>query len=463
MANIKEKIDNIRQAIFGKDVRESLASGLEEINKETEKTSKKQEDLETTFNDLIINAGNSNAEVVAARNGYATVGERLKSFDEQLDKRAKKGKYVYIVSKENGDFNSIQSAVDYLDNVDYPVTIKIMPGEYYESVHVGGNKFISLIGENKKDCIIRMDSGNYNDAPLEIQGQTLVKNLTLIHTHIDNNNPIDGLRGYALHADYSGEGIAEFENCKFISYQNAAAGCGLRQNQTLRFKNCEFYSYTPKESSMLKNGAFFCHNAVESGVKGQRLEMFECFILSQNGFCMYINDANISVGNGEGNEMIARFINNTCYSETLYTQDVINKENITDNRRISGNIYLSNDSHGNNTTILNKNFNWWYYPELLSGVQNFGSGITPLKYCKNESGNVTIHGVLKNCSAQLVIANLPEGFRPNNNLIFPIVSNNSNGETKLGTVWIYRNGDIKLVDNVGDGFISININYQADE
>ena len=85
MANIKEKIDNIRQAIFGKDVRESLASGLEEVNGESERTSEKQKKLETTFNDLIINAGNSNAEIVAARKGHETVGERLDNFDSQLD------------------------------------------------------------------------------------------------------------------------------------------------------------------------------------------------------------------------------------------------------------------------------------------------------------------------------------------------------------------------------------------
>ena len=42
MANIAQKVALIRQAIFGKDVRESIASGLEAMNTETENTTARQ-------------------------------------------------------------------------------------------------------------------------------------------------------------------------------------------------------------------------------------------------------------------------------------------------------------------------------------------------------------------------------------------------------------------------------------
>ena len=42
MANIAQKVASIRQAIFGKDVRESIASGIEAINSEIESTTAKQ-------------------------------------------------------------------------------------------------------------------------------------------------------------------------------------------------------------------------------------------------------------------------------------------------------------------------------------------------------------------------------------------------------------------------------------
>ena len=85
MASIQEHLDKIKNAVFGKDVRQSIHDGLHEINQETESTSKKQEKLERTFDDLIINAGNSNAEVAAARNGFETLGKRLDGVDSQLD------------------------------------------------------------------------------------------------------------------------------------------------------------------------------------------------------------------------------------------------------------------------------------------------------------------------------------------------------------------------------------------
>lgn len=94
MASIQEHLDKIKNAIFGKDVRQSIHDGLNKINQETESTSKKQEKLERTFDDLIINAGNSNAEVAAARNGFETLGKRLDGVDSQLDTYAKKD-YTY--------------------------------------------------------------------------------------------------------------------------------------------------------------------------------------------------------------------------------------------------------------------------------------------------------------------------------------------------------------------------------
>lgn len=90
MASIQEHLDKIKNAILGKDVRQSIHDGLNKINQETESTSKKQEKLERTFDDIIINAGNSNAEVAAARNGFETLGKRLDGVDSQLDNNVRK-------------------------------------------------------------------------------------------------------------------------------------------------------------------------------------------------------------------------------------------------------------------------------------------------------------------------------------------------------------------------------------
>lgn len=102
MASIKSYLDNIKNAVFGKDVRGSIHDGIDEINKEVESTTNRQVNLDATFKQLIINSGESNAEIVAARhdnsNGqtYDTLPERLDATTAQLATKAEQT-YVDIV------------------------------------------------------------------------------------------------------------------------------------------------------------------------------------------------------------------------------------------------------------------------------------------------------------------------------------------------------------------------------
>lgn len=103
MANIHDKLNKIISAILGKDVRQALYDGLDLINKETEYTTAKQQHLEETFNELVINSGNSNAEIVDARvdkNGgrFEKLGDRLDTFDSHLEQCAKKDDVAKISS-----------------------------------------------------------------------------------------------------------------------------------------------------------------------------------------------------------------------------------------------------------------------------------------------------------------------------------------------------------------------------
>lgn len=90
MANIIDKIAQIRNAIFGKDIRETMASGIDAINTEVETTTAKQNALGTQFNSLIINAGSSNSEIVAGRTStftgrnFDTIGHRIDDVDSQM-------------------------------------------------------------------------------------------------------------------------------------------------------------------------------------------------------------------------------------------------------------------------------------------------------------------------------------------------------------------------------------------
>ena len=89
MANIQNELNNIKTALYGKDVRNSIHDGIDVINKEVENTTGRQVDLENIFDQLVINAGNSNAEIVDARvksdgTSYSKLGDRLNEVDSRL-------------------------------------------------------------------------------------------------------------------------------------------------------------------------------------------------------------------------------------------------------------------------------------------------------------------------------------------------------------------------------------------
>ena len=95
MADIKAHLNNIKGALYGKDVRSSIYNGIEAINKEVENTTGRQVSLENTFDQLIINAGNSNAEIVDARvksdgTSYSKLGDRLDETDLELENNKNK-------------------------------------------------------------------------------------------------------------------------------------------------------------------------------------------------------------------------------------------------------------------------------------------------------------------------------------------------------------------------------------
>lgn len=52
MANIIEKVRQIRQAIYGKDVRESIASSIEDMNTEVESNTSRQDAVEVDFTNI---------------------------------------------------------------------------------------------------------------------------------------------------------------------------------------------------------------------------------------------------------------------------------------------------------------------------------------------------------------------------------------------------------------------------
>ena len=125
MANIETHLNNIKNALYGRDVRSSIHDSISSINEKAESVKGRQQHLESTFDQLIINNGNSNAEIVDARTGengraYSNLGKRLDSLDSQLEGIEEKiNTSINVVEfmADGVDFaQAFQACIDYCKN-----------------------------------------------------------------------------------------------------------------------------------------------------------------------------------------------------------------------------------------------------------------------------------------------------------------------------------------------------------
>lgn len=294
-----------------------------------------------------------------------TISDRLNSL-ESREKGVGSGNVITVMKDGKGDFATINDALNYaytIESSDNPITIIIHSGVYNEVCNVLGNHYVSLIGVNRNDCIIRDDSGIYSNCPLRIEGNAMVKNLTLIATHKNNSSlVVDGVvqvnTAYGLHiddrhADNDNDYKITVENCYIYSEQNPAVGIGLDKNQTVELINCELVSNIADDVlnatgsvegvwGWKPNGGALFYHALYSGNytsdEGyQKLVVKDCIIRN--------NAPNVAVGEGGGMEeqVTLEFINNVGYSTNNGTSYV---------KGLSG-ATISPFSYGNNCEAMN--------------------------------------------------------------------------------------------------------------
>ncbi len=256
----------------------------------------------------------------------------------------------YTVANRGGNFNTINNGIYYLVTMGLieHVTMQIYTGIYEEIIGgLMGDRKISLIGENKKACVVIDKSGNYFNSPLQIAGSYYIKNMSFISNH-DEAEVLPQYLGYAMHSDYNYPGELVFEDCYFESQQNAAVGIGMFSNQTMIFRNCQFY-----KNSDYDGGCFYVHSAVGDNAVNQKILLINCEIISEQGIALKIDDANIGSGNGLGTDMEITFINCMIYSKTLGKECIAVNTPPLGEDKIAGNVRLGNMSYGNNISMLN--------------------------------------------------------------------------------------------------------------
>ena len=280
---------------------------------------------------------------------------------------SRKGNNLIVSIRGGGDFRWINDALDWLRNsgendVYNPFTFEIIDGEYIESVNMIG-LYLSLIGRNRENCIIKTYTNDYYYPPIDMAGNNHLQNLTVIADDDGTTTPVNGVNNmpaYGIHFDISSryehlgwkvQGRSVVKNCRVIAKHQHAVGQGLWTDTFSIWDDCEFYSPN--------NTAFRSHSYLPAGATNQRFLMRNCIVKTDkvDDFAIAIQDANLAGGN-DSVDTVYSFQNNIItngnplgvnapQNELLFTH------NLVGTGTFSGRISLGNDSFGNNISRLN--------------------------------------------------------------------------------------------------------------
>lgn len=265
----------------------------------------------------------------------------------------KRKTYVVVDKNGNGDFTTIQSAIDATIPGD---TILVNNGTYEEEIRMY-NKERRIIGKSKENTFIISKSKEYGHEPLQCD-TGYISNLTIIGGY--GQNYVEGstdATSYAVHIDNANvkERTLIVENCNFISNVSSAVGMGVRYNQKVIFKNCYFETNAPKVYSEVYSqftdcGAIFCHNDASGSNLGD-----DAYLSIENCELKGVTTALSLQSQNNDNEMKVRFINNVLWSKTNRKNNAVTiRINPATNGHIAGNdIILDDISFGNNINLLN--------------------------------------------------------------------------------------------------------------
>ena len=257
------------------------------------------------------------------------------SYLKNLKNEENKVQGVHETKTMYDTLNKAIAACNY-SNGDY---VLVNHGTYNEKVE-GRNTPKRLIGTDTDTVIIAGVGDNYDNPPVEIS-YGILKNLTVIEEQSTG--------GYCVHIDdnETENHTLLIENCKFsITGTTHAIGIGNRAGSKIVFKNCEIVS----------NGEglpIYMHNTESTGTDLAQMVFENCKFVSNKDTAIRLQDWSGCCAT----EFL--FINNTFISTDVSNAVNIQYRNYNgtsseDSHEFKNKFSLSNGSHGNNVSYLNK-------------------------------------------------------------------------------------------------------------
>lgn len=208
---------------------------------------------------------------------------------------------VITVAKNGGRFHTINEAINFAKKYcsrNSRVTILIFGGVYKESIVLKKNPGIDLIGIGMPEIL---SDAPYPDGPAYIYGDTYIEGIYFHSIGTDS---------YAFHLDGSTDtscGTSVYVvNCKFVSVNQPALGCGCTRGCEYTFVNCSFYG----------SDGIYLHNEASANVDKQLFNAIGCEINGKN-HAVAIDDSPRLIFGATGSPLVLNFANS-------YTSDNIN-------------------------------------------------------------------------------------------------------------------------------------------
>ena len=274
---------------------------------------------------------------------------------------------VITVAKSGGRFHTINEAITFAKGYcsrQKRVTILICGGVYNESIVLTKNPGIDLIGIGMPEII---SDAVYPNGPANIYGDTYIEG---IYFHSTSKN------AYAFHLDGSTDTscgtTVTVVNCKFISTNQPALGCGCTRGCIYRFINCIFSG----------SDGIYVHNEASANVDTQYFNVIGCKILGQQHAVAVDDAAKLNFG-ATGSPLKLNFAGS--YTENINSMLLFRLTNTEHYGYIPGDKKGISISPESNTQILALDYKYQGGYTLTASVPTFAN--TKSVYIPVENAN----------------------------------------------------------------------------
>ena len=261
---------------------------IEEYRKETLEAKQLANNTNTDLQAFKKNQTNTNNEINNKIDSTTSALNNLKNavFDGDTPS-------VIIVAKNGGRFHTINEAITFAKKYcerNKRVTILIFGGRYEESIVLTKNPGIDLVGIGMPEII---SDAPYPNGPANIYGDTYIEGIYFHSIGPDS---------YAFHLDGSTDTSCgtsvNVVNCKFVSDNQPALGCGCTRGCQYTFINCLFYG----------TDGIYLHNEASANVDKQQFHAIGCKINGKK-HAVAIDDAPKLNFGATGSPLVLNFAN----------------------------------------------------------------------------------------------------------------------------------------------------------